>query len=358
MKGRVVLVGRVPTGPAAGRGAAALLVDGVVEDFALDPPAETPPLGTILDAKIGRPAPGKGAHFAESAAGPLFLRAGGALRQGARQVVQLGAYVEAGKARPASTDLTIRSRFFVVTPGRPGINVSRQIGDADEAARLRALVGAVSEGIGVIVRTAAAGLPAETLDADLDAALGEAAGEGARLGAPMTAQRLAEVDWTATPPDWIGYAPGIEPMIPSLDPLAREGDGDPLEALGVWDALAALGPQEALAGGAWMAVEPTRALVAVDVNTGGDSSPAGALKANLAALQALPRALRLRGLGGQVVVDPAPLARKDRRAMEGTLQKALRRCSVETNFVGWTPLGHIELTRRRERWPITREDLP
>ena len=50
-----------------------------------------------------------------------------------------------------------------------------------------------------------------------------------------------------------------------------------------------------------VAVEPTRALVAVDVNSAGGDSTAAGLKANLAALRALPRALRLRGLGGQIV---------------------------------------------------------
>ena len=60
-------------------------------------------------------------------------------------------------------------------------------------------------------------------------------------------------------------------------------------------------------------------LVAVDVNTGADTSPAAALKANIAAAKALPRALRLRGLGGQVVVDFAPLSKKDRRQIEQVL---------------------------------------
>ena len=59
-----------------------------------------------------------------------------------------------------------------------------------------------------------------------------------------------------------------------------------------------------------MMIEPTRALVAVDVNTGPDTSPAASLKANIAAARDLPRQLRLRGLGGQVVVDFAPMPKK------------------------------------------------
>ena len=89
-----------------------------------------------------------------------------------------------------------------------------------------------------------------------------------------------------------------------------------------------------------MFVEPTRALVAVDVNTGGDTAPAAGLRANLAVARALHRALRLRGLGGQIVLDLAPMPKKDRRAFEDALRAAFRADSIETALVGWTPLGH------------------
>ena len=89
-----------------------------------------------------------------------------------------------------------------------------------------------------------------------------------------------------------------------------------------------------------MFVEPTRALVAVDVNTGGDTAPAAGLRANLAVARALPRALRLRGLVGQIVLDLAPMPKKDRRAFEDALRAAFRADSIETALVGWTPLVH------------------
>jgi Rne/Rng family ribonuclease len=99
-------------------------------------------------------------------------------------------------------------------------------------------------------------------------------------------------------------------------------------------------------------VETTRALVAVDVNTGPDGSPAAGLKANLSAARALPAALRLRGLGGQITVDFAPFPKKERKQVEGALRAAFRNDPVETNLVGWTPLGHFELQRKRERFPV------
>ena len=99
---------------------------------------------------------------------------------------------------------------------------------------------------------------------------------------------------------------------------------------GVWEEVAALRRPPVALGQGSMAIEPTRALVAVDVNTGADLSPAAALKANLAAAAELPRQLRLRGLGGQVTIDFAPLARAERPRVERALAAALRADGIDT----------------------------
>jgi len=101
-----------------------------------------------------------------------------------------------------------------------------------------------------------------------------------------------------------------------------------------------------------MYVEATRALVAVDVNTGGDTSPAAALKANLAASRMLPRALRLRGLGGQLAIDFAPISKAHRKQVEQSLRASFRNDAIETSLVGWTTMGLFELQRKRERLPL------
>jgi Rne/Rng family ribonuclease len=126
------------------------------------------------------------------------------------------------------------------------------------------------------------------------------------------------------------------------------------DAHGAADQIAALdSPRVDLPGGGNIVVEPTRAFIAVDVNTGGVAGLAAGLKVNIAAARALPRALRLRGLGGQIVIDVAPMPKKERRGLEQALRAALRACPVETALVGWTPLGHFELSRKRERLPLT-----
>ena len=121
---------------------------------------------------------------------------------------------------------------------------------------------------------------------------------------------------------------------------------------GIWEEVERLrGPSVALGQGS-MTIEPTRALVAVDVNTGADLSPAAALKTNLAAAAELPRQLRLRGLGGQIAIDFAPLARSERPRVERALTAALRKDGIDTTVAGWTPLGHLELQRKRVRRPL------
>ena len=107
-----------------------------------------------------------------------------------------------------------------------------------------------------------------------------------------------------------------------------------------------------LEGDALMFVEPTRAVVAVDVNTGADGSFAAGLKANLTCARRLPSALRVRGLGGQVVIDLAPMPKKERKTFEAVLRAALRKDDIDTVMAGWTPLGNYELQRKRARLPL------
>ena len=95
-----------------------------------------------------------------------------------------------------------------------------------------------------------------------------------------------------------------------------------------------LTPRVDLPGGGHMMIEQTRALLAVDVNTGSDTSLAAGVKANMATAKALPRALRVRGLGGQIILDLAPMPKKDRRTVESALRGAFRTDPEETTLVG------------------------
>ncbi|MEO1000703.1 MAG: ribonuclease E/G [Pseudomonadota bacterium] len=324
-----------------GPGRAALLVDGLLEDLLIDPAPgdQVPPLEEVFAARVERVAGKLGGAFVALAPGLNgFLRGARGVREGAVLPVQVTGFAEPGKAVPVTDRLLFKERTVILTPGAAGVNLSRALRD-DARPRLEAevpaLAAALPEGAGLILRTAAAEAAAAALHADLAAAAARhartlATETGAAGVAPGAAAR-ARRDWEGTLED----AP------------------DAWEALGLPDLIDALArPEAPLDAGAWLTVEATRALIAVDVNTGPDLSPAAALKANIAAMREIPRQLRLRGLGGAVTVDLAPLAKRDRKQIETVLKAALRRDLVETTVAGWTPLGHLELTRRRERRPL------
>jgi len=331
-----------------GRAAAALLRDGRLEDFVIDPPAEAGPgTGAIFRARLGRPLKGLGGIFVDLPGGGRgFLRQTAGLAPGRPVLVQVAGQAEPGKAPPVTTRLLFKSRFAILTPGAPGLNLARTIRDPGARARLDALAGRAMAGadadLGLVLRTAA-GAVAEAVVEDDVAALRRAAEAvlGDREGAPellLDAPGAHEFAWR----EWAHPAPD-----------AVEDRAGAFADLGVPEALAAaLAPAVDLGDGAGMAVEPTRALVACDVNTGADASPAAALKANLAAVRALPRVLRLKGLGGQVTVDFAPMPRRDRGGLEQAIRAAFREVSDEVTLAGWTPLGNFELTRRRDRLPL------
>lgn len=332
--------------PEAGHGMAALMRNGQLQDILVDPdPADpTPRPGAIYRSIVDRPLKGIGAGILRLPDGQsAFLKGLKGVSPGTALLVQVSAFAEAGKAAPVTTRLIFKSRYAIVTPDAPGINVSRSISDDAVRDSLQALAQAArGDGAeGLILRSACADLDQDGITEDISAmlelsrqVLSEASGaEPALLLDAPDAAVQAWRDWAS--PDEVVQRPGA------------------FEALEVWDRIEALKSVRVdLSGGAWMTVEPTRALVAVDVNTGGDFSPAAGLKANLATARELPRQLRLRGLGGQIVIDFAPMNKRERVQVEGALRAALRHDGIDTTLVGWTPLGHLELQRKRERRPL------
>lgn len=342
MKGSIVALGQIN-----GRKAAALVVDGQLEDLLVDPRengAKSPAPGTIFRAICDRPLKGQGGMMLRLPHGETaYLRKGKGLAPGQAMLVQVTGRAEDGKAVPVTSRVLFKSRYAIVTPGAPGINVSRQIKDDEARVQLLEVAHEAMEGdaAGLIIRSSAEKADLDDIGDDIiamrdlaTAIAGDATGKTpALLLDGPDAHLLGWRDW---------------PMPDTLaDHEAAFADYEidaMIEEVSTIDC--------ALAGGASAFIEETRALVAVDVNTGGDTSPAAGLKANIALARDLPRHLRCRGLGGQIVIDFAPFPKKDRRQVEQVLRAAFRKDNIETALVGWTPLGHFELQRKRERLPL------
>lgn len=341
MKGRVLVLDEIE-----GRQAAALMIDGRLEELAIDPAGDVAIPGAIYRAVADRPVKGQGGIFVKLPAGSGFLRQISGVAPGQRLLVQVTGPTEPGKAIPVATRLLFKSRFAILTPDAPGLNISRRIKDEDRRAELSAMaetgMAGADDRLGLILRSGCLEAEDTAIAEDIAAMRGLAEAVLADLSGPPellvdgpSAHDLAFRDW--------------------LDPAVDDADTDPesFGRHGVTEALDALRrPRVALEAGAHMMLEPTRALVAVDVNTGPDTSPAASLKANIAAARDLPRQLRLRGLGGQVVVDFAPMPKRDRHILDQVMKAAFK-AEGETNLAGWTTLGLYELTRKRDRLPLT-----
>lgn len=328
-----------------GREAAALLVDGQLQDFLIESAAPVP--GTIYRAIADRPVKGQGGMFLKTPDGMGFLRQVKGLAPGQLLTVQVSGYAEPGKAIPLTQKLLFKSRYVILTPDAPGLNVSRAIKGEKERDRLLEVAHDVAgeTGYGLIIRSSSESAARDAIAQDIEDLL-------ALAGAVMQDQSAgAEVLVAGDGPHALAW----REWVMSADVARSHGA---FEANGVFEALdALLVPCVPLQAGAYFYVEPTRALVAVDVNTGPDISLAAGLKANIACAHALPRALRLRGLGGQIVIDPAPMPKKDRRGFEAALRQSFKADTIDTTLVGWTPLGHYELHRKRARLPLNLEPL-
>ena len=335
-----------------GQPSAALIVDGQLDELLIDPADDTALPGAIYRAVADRPMKGQGGMFVKLPEGSGFLRQTDGLAPGQRVIVQVTGPAEPGKALPVTTRLLFKSRLAIVTPGAPGLNISRRIKDEAlraelEAVAADAMAGAAEE-LGLILRSAAALAEPDEIASDItemrdlaQAVLVDLAGGPELLVEGAGAHETAWRDWADPAPDEViehGFA--AENVLEMIDTL--------------------LLARVDLTGGGNMVIEPTRALVAVDVNTGPDTSPAASLKVNIAAARDLPRQLRLRGLGGQIVVDFAPMPKKDRNILDQVIRTAFKTEAAETNLAGWTSLGLFEMSRKRDRWPLSdllRSDL-
>jgi Ribonuclease G/E len=338
MKGRTIVLDHVN-----GLEAAAYLVDGKLDDLLIDD-SDAPRPGAIFRAICDRPIKGQGGMMLRLPDGETaFLRQGKGLSPGQAMLVQVTGYSEDGKAVPVTDRVLFKSRFAIVTPGKPGLNISRQIEDEDTRDELLAVATEVHDDtFGLILRSSCEGADPEEITDDITAmqdlahaVLADA--EGKDPEALTEGDGPHGIAWR----EWTGAS----------DVVTEDGA---FENLGVLDQIDALGGALVEMGEGTMYVEPTRAMVAVDVNTGGDTSPGAALKANLAACRALPRALRLRGLGGQISVDFVSMSKAHRKQVEQSLRASFRNDPIETSLVGWTPMGLFELQRKRERLPLAR----
>ena len=297
------------------------------------------------------------------------------LREGQDIVVQVVKDPIGSKGARLTTQLSIPSRYLVLLPQSQVIGVSARIEDEAERARLKALVAghAPQPSQGYIVRTNAEGQPSEALAEDI-AYLGRAwalveqqardSRAGSRiyddLSLPLRAVRdlmrrdveKVKVDSRETCDKLRAFA---AQYMPGLDEKIEQyaGARPIFDLYGVEDEIQhALEKQVPLKSGGYLVIDQTEAMTTVDVNTGSFLGQRNleetVYRTNLEAAQSVARQLRLRNLGGIIIIDFIDMVDPEhRRQVLRTLEKSLARDHAKTTVYDFSPLGLVEMTRKR-----------
>jgi ribonuclease G len=302
------------------------------------------------------------------------------LHAGQAVLVQVMREAQGEKAVGVSLRLRLKGRFLALTPTRRRISCPRGCG-AEEQARLETLlVGHLLADEGVAFNAAAIGIAAEPLLAELAPlrARWVRLGERAREASPPAlieeengplARLLA--GFIEDPPgrilidDRAAFAEArtwLARLHPDLaDRLVFDGGkGELFERHGVGEAASeATASRVALPGAGALVIDEIAAMTVIDVDGGAGVAGRGQsrqaiLAVNRAAADAAARQIRRRNLAGAIVIDFISMPRQaDREAVAGVLQDALAEDPAQPHILGWTRLGHLELTRRRRHPPLS-----
>jgi len=319
------------------------------------------------------PAMGEGEEAAAAAPRPIA----DLVREGREVVVQVVKDPIGSKGARLTTQISIPSRYLVLLPGTQVVGVSARIEDEEERARLKGIVTAsavVSEPVhGYIVRTNAEGQPEEALAEDIaylkrawqqveqdsrDAKVGSRVYED--LSLPLRAVRdlmrrdveKVKVDSRETCDRLRAFAAQYMPgLAEKIEHYA--GSRAIFDLYGVEDEIQrALEKEVPLKSGGYLVIDQTEAMTTVDVNTGSFVGQRNleetVYRTNLEAAQSVARQLRLRNLGGIIIIDFIDMVDPEhRRQVLRTLEKSLARDHAKTTVYDFSPLGLVEMTRKR-----------
>ena len=279
------------------------------------------------------------------------------------------------KGPRVSTMISLPGRFLVLMPQETGINVSRKIVNAKERARLKSIISLLKPvGLGVIVRTEAEGQSDADIQEDMEILLEKwntivAAAE--TRPAPSLLYRdqdlLYRVMREACSEDVneiiLDTSYGVHRtqqilqnwnMNKNIEVNAYKGSETLLVASGVVKEIkAALQTKVNLPSGGYLFIQTTEALTVIDVNSGkfvsSTTQDETILKTNLEAVHEIARQLRLRNIGGMVIVDFIDMNnRRDKLAIMEELELALDKDKAKPQVGQLSDLGLVELTRHRQ----------
>lgn len=362
---------------------AAVLEDGKVTDFFIHKGDVL--LGDVYLALVDNILPSIDAAFVNVGCDKMgFLHASDVMGKGGlndklspkqKLIVQVVKEPTGHKGPRVTTAISLPGRFLVLMPHETGINISRKISSAKERARLKSVLNLIKPtGVGVIVRTEAEGQSEADIQEDLELLLEkwsqivtaaeshnppnllyrdqdllyrvirEACTEDtAEILVDTTfamhrAQQLLQ-NWNMKKDIEVTVYKGTDPLLNSSG-IAKE-------------IRLALQTKVNLPSGGYLYIQTTEALTVIDVNSGKFTSSATQdetiLKTNIEAIKEIARQLRLRNIGGMIIIDFIDmLSRVDKLAVMEELELALEPDKSKPQVGQLSDLGLVELTRHRQ----------
>jgi ribonuclease G len=298
------------------------------------------------------------------------------IREGQEITVQILKEPMGTKGARVTTHITLPGRYVVLMPTLNYVGVSRRIEDEEERQRLRRIAEAIKpENMGIIVRTAARGKQPEDLMPDIEVLcrLWEGIKEREKQGeVPRLLHKdesllyrtvrdifCSDVDRLIIN-DYHHYQKVIEllkAISPSLVDRVEYADAQRnlFEIYGIEAKIEkAIQKKVWLKSGGYIVIDVTEALTVIDVNTGKFVGKASledtAFRTNLEAAEEIAHQIRLRDIGGIIIIDFIDMAEEEhKKKVLEVLEQALKKDRTKTNLVGLTGLGLVELTRKKVR---------
>jgi len=297
------------------------------------------------------------------------------LKSGQTVMVQITKDPIGGKGARVSMEISLPGRYLVFVPNSQVFGISRRLPD-EERQRLKKILKDVKpDKDGLIVRTAADGASAEDLRADLErlteswAAIEKNGKKGRgtkvlyeepELTVRVVRDLFTEGEFkeivTDSPQVFEKIRAYLQGVAPELVEQVRMHDG-PLPMLETHHVVEqihkALDRKVWLPSGGYLVIDKTEAMTVIDVNTGKHVGKANleetVTKTNVEAAEEVARQLRLRDIGGIIIIDFIDmLLEKNRRAVEQTLEQAMAQDKTKAQvFPPIGPLGLLQVTRKR-----------
>ncbi|HEK0487070.1 TPA: ribonuclease G [Proteus mirabilis] len=298
------------------------------------------------------------------------------VHQGQDLIVQVVKDPLGTKGARLTTDITLPSRYLVFMPGASHVGVSQRIESEEERERLKRLVEEYcDENGGFIIRTAAEGVGEHEIKQDAaflkrlwNKIIERKKRNKTRIqiyGELALAQRIlrdfagAELDSIRVDSkltyhqlqEFIGeYIPELTAKLE-----LHQGNQPIFDLYGVESEIQrALERKVELKSGGYLIIDQTEAMTTIDINTGAfvghRNLEETIFNTNVEASQAIARQLRLRNLGGIIIIDFIDMSNEDhRRRVLASLEQALSKDRVKTTINGFSQLGLVEMTRKRTR---------